>query len=287
MDTATTRDDRTIQLFGADAFERIRRAHVVLAGVGGLGTHNAVELAYLGVGAITPIDDEDVTDTNMNRYVGAVPADVGRPKVEVIADVIKRIRPETHVNPIRAPLQSKRAFDAIKSADWTLAGVDNDGARLVLTHLCAAYEKNWIDLATDTENDNGRIRFGGRIIVATGDGCPYCFGEIDSAQAARELVDPALRAARDKIYGVEKGKLNGTGPAVVSINGTVASLGVTELMMLLVGQPVTRRVIVYRGDLARVTVRTDKREECPYCDGFRGQREAAAAERFLEHTIER
>jgi molybdopterin-synthase adenylyltransferase len=68
---------------------------------------------------------------------------------------------------------------------------------------------------------------------------------------ARDSMSPEQRAADDEIYGIHLAALDRTGPAVVSINGVVASIAVTEFMVLVTGirEPITH--LRYRGDLAQ------------------------------------
>lgn len=74
------------------------------------------------------------------------------------------------------------------------------------------------------------------------------------------------RAADAGIYGIDRDGLEGTGPAVVSINGTVASLAVTEFMVLATGIREPASHLTYRGDLARITKSVDQPQEgCWYC----------------------
>jgi len=73
-----------------------------------------------------------------------------------------------------------------------------------------------------------------------------------------------------------------SGPSVVSLNGVVASLGVTELLLELVGIRKARAFLRYRADLATVTARRDPpRPGCYYCGVVRGQRAGTGVERYL------
>ncbi len=85
-------------------------------------------------------------------------------------------------------------------------------------------------------------------------------------------MSPEQRAADDQIYGIDRGALGQTGPAVVSINGVVASLAVTEFMAFVTGirDPVAQ--LVYRGDLTRLTRSIDPpRTGCWYCTELWGR----------------
>jgi molybdopterin/thiamine biosynthesis adenylyltransferase len=128
---------------------RLRKARVAVVGVGGLGTHVVQQLALLGVGVLLLIDDEVLSDTNLNRYVGVGPGDIGQPKVKLGERLARSIDPSIEVVPIHAGLLTKVAFDAVKGADFVFGTVDNEGSRLVLTELCAAYARPYIDAASD------------------------------------------------------------------------------------------------------------------------------------------
>lgn len=83
---------------------------------------------------------------------------------------------------------------------------------------------------------------------------------------ARDRMSPEPRAADAHIYGIDPNALEGTGPAVVSINGVVASLAVTEFMALVTGIREPAAHLIYRGDLPRLSKAVDPpREDCWYC----------------------
>ena len=61
------RFDRNTRFFGDDGQRRLRETRCTVVGTGGLGTHVIQQLALLGVGHISPIDREELDDTNCNR----------------------------------------------------------------------------------------------------------------------------------------------------------------------------------------------------------------------------
>ena len=81
------RYDRNIQFFGEKGQKIISETRVAIAGVGGLGTHVAQQLAYLGVGSIALIDKEDFDETNSNR-LNAVFEVTNRCSVGKIIDIV-------------------------------------------------------------------------------------------------------------------------------------------------------------------------------------------------------
>jgi len=85
------------RLFGLGALERLRNAHVCVIGLGGVGSWTAEALARSGIGALTLIDLDDVCLTNVNRQLPALDGEIGRPKIEVIAERVRRIFPGCRV----------------------------------------------------------------------------------------------------------------------------------------------------------------------------------------------
>ncbi len=90
--------DRTELLLGSDKMQRLRDAHVLVVGVGGVGAYAAEMLCRAGVGELTLIDADTVQPTNINRQLPATHATLGRPKVEVLAERFRDINPEIKVH---------------------------------------------------------------------------------------------------------------------------------------------------------------------------------------------
>jgi molybdopterin-synthase adenylyltransferase len=278
------RYDRNIRFVGKEGQNRLAAARVAVVGVGGLGTHAVQQLALLGVGHLALIDPEELDTTNFNRYVGVRHDDPvpGTLKVSVGERLAKEIKAEIQVSAIRDPLTSKDAFDAVIASDYVFGCLDNEGARLVLTELCAAYSKPYFDLASEIIPGDPP-EYGGRLCVAwDGQGCLVCFDELDTAEAQADLMDPQQAKDRADIYGLSKDALHRTGPSVVSINGVVASLGVTEFMLAVTQVRPPRRLLRYRGSRGVVGEAIGKPAEgCYYCTAVRGKSEAADVKRYL------
>jgi len=278
--------DRNIGFFGREGQDRLTRANVVLVGCGGLGSHVVQQLAYLGVSRFTLIDHEDLDVTNKNRYVTSFADDPvpGSPKVDLARREIHLINPSAHVTCIRSELRSRAAFDSVMSGGYVFGCLDNDGARLILTELCAAYQRPYFDLATEIIPGECPI-YGGRVFVARGDnGCLVCRELLDLREAQKDLEGRAAREDRANLYGVPLDALGRSGPSVVSINGVVASLAVTEFSVAVAGLRRPHTLLTYRADLGRVTVTGDSAPHgCYYCQEVYGMSDAAAVDRYFVH----
>ena len=229
---------RQIALFGELGQERIAKVRCVIIGIGGLGTMLIQQLALLGVRHFVLIDDEEISETNRNRYPGVRHSDPvpGFRKVDVGERIAQEIDPSIVVEKIFGSFISEEGFAAIRSADIVFGCLDLEGARLVLNDVCTAHGQSYIDLASDVI-PGADPEYGGRVCVSmNGDGCIQCLGVLDPKEAGADLAGEAERRNRDALYGVDRGLLGRSGPSVVSINGVVVSLAVTEFMVAV--QPV-------------------------------------------------
>jgi len=282
------RFDRQLPLFGKAGQDRLRAARVAVIGAGGTGSAVIPQLALLGVGAMVVVDHDDIEESNRNRHFCARHSDPipGTSKVAVARRRVGEYDPSINVECVDASVISSRGFAAIKSADYVIGCVDLEGVRLILTELCAAYDKPYIDVSSGVEPGDPP-QYGGRVCCAIGGGgCLVCTGELDMAEAARDLESSAQRKDRELIYGVRADVLGVRGPSVVSINAVVASLAVTEFMKLCTGLDQPARVIKYDARLSRVTVSRDAPlAGCFYCTGIRGMGATADVERFLSRKF--
>jgi hypothetical protein len=274
----TSADDdryaRNLGLLGANGQRRVHQIAVAIVGVGGLGSHVAQQLAYLGTRRFLLIDPDVIETSNLNRLIGSGPSDVGKCKVAVAEGLIRSTVPDAVVAVVPDSLAAEPAADALAGVHCVFGCVDNDTARLRLTELTSKLRIPYFDLASDAGEAAELTWFGGRLFVAIdGERCLSCAGELDQHTLARQAMTPSQREADQRIYGVDRAALDSSGPMVVSINGVVASLGVTEFVVWAAGLRPPKGHVIYRGDLGTVTTRVESRStSCYYCDVlWRGQ----------------
>ena len=93
---------RTQMLLGADALDKLSRCHVIVFGLGGVGSYAAECLARSGVGELTLVDQDTLSLTNINRQLYALHSTVGQYKAEAAARRCLDINPDLRVHPICA-----------------------------------------------------------------------------------------------------------------------------------------------------------------------------------------
>ena len=277
-----------MSLFGKEGQERLAAARVAVLGIGGLGTHVVQQLALLGVGALALVDPQELATTDRNRYVTARHDDPvpGTRKVDIAERTIKAIDPGIQVDKVAESLITERAFAAVMAADYVVGCLDSEGLRLVLNELCAAYARPYFDLASEVIPGD-QPNYGGRVCVALdGTGCIVCHGLLDLEEARSELGTPEARRDRDALYGVKRTALGHGGPSVVSINGVIASLAVTEFMVAVTGLRAPKPVLTWYAHMGRFSSPTEAPDpDCYYCKGIRGQGDAADVQRYIREGV--
>lgn len=93
---------RNEMLWGETGQRRLAKAHVILFGLGGVGSYVAECLARAGVGELTIVDSDVVSLTNLNRQLEALHSTVDQPKTEAVAARLKDINPGLKLHPIHA-----------------------------------------------------------------------------------------------------------------------------------------------------------------------------------------
>lgn len=124
---------RTQLLLGAGGMERLRRSHVAVFGIGGVGSYVAEALARSGVGRLSLFDSDTVSLTNLNRQLIALHSTVGQPKVEVMARRILDINPNAQVIPHQVFYTAENAGSYDLSAyDYIVDAIDTVSSKLLL-----------------------------------------------------------------------------------------------------------------------------------------------------------
>jgi adenylyltransferase/sulfurtransferase len=111
--------------FGEDAQRRLRAARVLVIGAGGLGSAVVPALAAAGVGVIGVIDDDVVEASNLHRQLSHGVADIGRPKVDSLAETVAAIDPSCHVERYAVRATSANLPALLTGYDLLIDGSDN------------------------------------------------------------------------------------------------------------------------------------------------------------------
>ena len=136
METAT---DRLRLILGDEGLARLRGARVAVVGLGGVGSSCAEALARGGVGALVLLDRDVVTPSNINRQALAFTSTLGRPKAEVMRQMVLDINPEAEVTAVTAFLDKDelpRQMDELGPLDYVVDAIDTVAQKLRLAAWC-------------------------------------------------------------------------------------------------------------------------------------------------------
>ncbi|KQB85316.1 ThiF family adenylyltransferase [Corynebacterium oculi] len=111
--------------FSLESQERLRRAHVLVIGAGGLGCPLLQSLAGAGVGRLSMIDDDVVNLSNIHRQILFGASDEGKPKVEVAAARLRELQPGINVTALFSRLDVHNALGLFRAADLVIDGSDS------------------------------------------------------------------------------------------------------------------------------------------------------------------
>lgn len=119
----------------------IASAKVLIVGAGGLGTPAAQYLAAAGVGVITLVDGDQVSETNLHRQVLYSANDLGKNKAEVLAFKLSNQYLNIKIHAINEFLTKQLALKLIENHDIVIDGTDNFSAKYLINDVCCLYKK--------------------------------------------------------------------------------------------------------------------------------------------------
>ncbi|MDI1344147.1 MAG: ThiF family adenylyltransferase, partial [Pseudolabrys sp.] len=198
--------DRQARVFGATGQRRLHKLRIGIVGLGGTGSVTLEQLAHLGVGEFLLIDPDTIEPTNLNRLVGATPADVGKQKVAVAAAQVARINPLAKVEAIPDSVLLATVAEQLVDSDFVFCCTDSQGSRAVLNQLAYQFLIPLIDMGVIIVAASGGVsHISGRTqMLAPGLGCLLC-GNLLNPEAVRvDLLTDFERNADPYVVGAHE-----------------------------------------------------------------------------------
>lgn len=180
--------ERAELLFKKEGLEKLKNSHVMVVGLGGVGSFAAEFLARAGVGTMTIVDGDVVDITNINRQLPALHSTIGQPKATVVGDRLMDINPELNLIRIEEFLSPERAYELVTNEyDYVLDCIDSITPKLNL--IIAARRKKV------------------KIISNMGAGGKYEAGKVKVADISKTEYCPLAKTVRKRLKkeGVSKG----------------------------------------------------------------------------------
>ena len=126
--------ERTELLLGPEKLATLRRAHVLVVGLGGVGAYAAEMIARAGVGRMTVADADTVSLSNINRQLVALHSTVGLPKAEVLAARLRDINPAIELTTVEKYIRDEETYALLDAAryDYVVDAIDTLSPKLAL-----------------------------------------------------------------------------------------------------------------------------------------------------------
>lgn len=231
---------------GIEGQQRLLESHILLIGLGGLGSPLAMYLATCGVGRLTLADPDRVELANLQRQVLYGTSSVGRAKTEEARRVVEELNPEIRVDTVTEYLKGDLLREQVQAADLVVDATDNFETRLAINRACV---ESSIPLVSGAV-----IRMEGQVAVfrnrEKGDACYQC------------------------LFGAEPVPEEGCSETGVlgPVAGAVASVQAVEAIkcLLSIGKPLYNRLLLYDAREAQWrVVELIRDEKCPICSSIR------------------
>ena len=126
---------RTELLLGKEKLEKLAASHVLVVGLGGVGAYAAEMICRAGVGKMTIVDGDKITESNINRQLPALNSTIGRYKTEVIAERLLDINPVVELVTINEFIHDERMIEILdRGYDYVVDAIDTLSPKILLIY---------------------------------------------------------------------------------------------------------------------------------------------------------
>lgn len=147
------------RLYGRQALDRFGSAHVVVIGVGGVGSWAVEALARSGIGRLTLVDMDHVAESNINRQLPALESTLGRAKIDVLAERVRDISPGCGIECIDEFVTLSNLEHLLPASDWVMDCIDSARIKSALIAYCRRNSRKIITAgAAGGQVDPTRVR---------------------------------------------------------------------------------------------------------------------------------
>jgi len=232
------RYDRQIMIkgIGKEGQEKLKRAKVLIAGVGGLGSPIAIYLTVAGVGTIRLVDHDRVELSNLNRQILHGDEDVGKRKGDSAIEKLQRLNRSVKIETIVETITEDNISQLIDGCDLVIDAMDNLPTRYVLNK--GAIAKN----------------------------IPFFHGAVYGFEGRAMTVIPGKTACLWCIY---KGRVTqGKFPVIGIAPAVIGCLQATEVIKYItgIGELLTNKLLIYDGlNLEFTKLAVERDPNCPHC----------------------
>ena len=228
--------------WGESGQQKIKRASVLVVGLGGLGSIASRYLAMAGVGRIGLMDQDLVSLSNLQRQSLYTMEDIDRPKAVIAKRRLGEINPTTQYEAYHTRLTSENAVELIKGVDVVIDGSDNFPTRVIINDICCELDK------------------------------PYVYGAVSGFDGQMSVFQASQGPCLRCLFPTPVEHRTTTSKEHLAVLNTVpamiGSLQATQALKLIlgIGESLIGRLILFNAlDLSWQTVEIPKRTHCQVC----------------------
>jgi molybdopterin-synthase adenylyltransferase len=252
-----------LEEIGFEGMEKLRSAKVCVVGAGGIGNPVITQLVAMGVGKLRIVDRDVIEVTNLHRQHLYTDDDIGRVKVEVAAERLRKLNPGIEIEPVPTSVTKFTAEGIVKGFDIVIDALDSVDARYALNDACIKHNIPLIYA--------GAIGVTGSVstILPNNSACLRC-------------MFPELKEEEMPACSTE-----GVHPSVLYL---VAGIQVSEAIKIITGQQptlVNRLLYIDLNELSFDRVQMFRQDECPACGTARKESNLVASQLIIEELCGR
>ena len=233
--------------FGVEAQQKLHDSHVVIIGMGGLGSPAAMYLAASGTGSLTLVDFDHVDNSNLQRQIVHNTSSIGESKVSSASKTLQAINPEVDIHCVDKKLSADELAALITNCDCVIDATDNFSSRFMINQVCVQQRVPLVSAAA--------IQYEGQISVfdlrSEDSPCYACLYPDTEAEENTNCSD------------------NGILAPVVGILGSMQALETIKLICDIGDNLQNRLMILDALSMQWRTMRLKKDEHCPVCGSSR------------------
>lgn len=129
--------ERSLLLLGEEKLNKLNKSHVLIVGLGGVGAYAAEQIVRAGVGQVTIVDGDVVSESNRNRQMAALVSTIGKSKAEIMEERLLDINPDLKVNTINEYIIDEKMEELLHHPyDYVVDAIDTLSPKIFLLYHC-------------------------------------------------------------------------------------------------------------------------------------------------------
>jgi len=295
--TDDTQYHRQVIAFGEKAQNTYKTLTVAIVGLGGIGSIIAEGLCRIGCRKLILIDHDELSQSNLNRWQGGTPSDVGEKKVDICRKHLLEMFPDAKITAIPEGIYSKIAISKIKIADCIMGCLDNAPARFFLNRISLQYIIPYIDggvvIQMSDSSKVASVKCRMAVIIPGITACMDCSNVVyyDKKEINDYFLDATTRKTVENAGYIEDVQEE-PAPAVYPLNMSISSIMLFEFMNLFSGfKPLTHNIYIDWMNIKEGLFVVNNRDNhegpsdtCLNCNAYHGLGDSESLSRFVNFT---